>query len=170
MPDRSPRLLGFPPLLGDTPRVLILGSMPGAASLAAGEYYAHPRNAFWPVMGALYGFDPSLPYPARCAALTTCGIAVWDVLAACVRPGSLDSAIAPDSIEFNAIDALCAAHPGIGRVVLNGGAAARLFGRYLRQHPLPFVAPPRRVVSTSPAAARPFAVKCAAWRAALDVP
>jgi hypoxanthine-DNA glycosylase len=169
MPDPALRLHGFPPLVGCAPRVLVLGSMPSTASLAAGEYYAHPRNAFWPLMAVLYGFDAALPYAARCAALTACGVAVWDVLAACERVGSLDAAIVAASVTFNPIDMLCAAHPGIVGVVLNGGAAEQYFRRWRRQHPLTLAHAPRRAPSTSPAhAASSFAAKCAAWRAALE--
>ena len=74
------RLIGFEPVVGTEPRILILGSMPSEASLAAGCYYAHPRNRFWPVVGECFGFDPALPYKERLDALTTSGAALWDTI------------------------------------------------------------------------------------------
>ena len=82
-------------------RILILGSMPGEASLRAQEYYAHPRNAFWPIMGQLFEFDPGLPYPERVRYLITARVAVWDVLATCHREGSLDAEIDDASSTVN---------------------------------------------------------------------
>lgn len=166
------RLCGFPPLTGVAPRVLVLGSMPGAASLARTEYYGHPRNAFWPIMGVLFGAGPELPYAERTARLTAAGVALWDVLAACRRRGSLDSAIEPASIEVNDIAGLLAAQPGIVHVCCNGTAAATLYRRHVLAR-LPRTLPWTRLPSTSPAhAERSFADKLAAWRmlAALLMP
>ena len=87
------RLIGFEPVVGTEPRVLILGSMPSEASLAAGCYYAHPRNRFWRVVGECFGFDPTLPYKERLDALEASGAALWDTIESCERTGSLDSAI-----------------------------------------------------------------------------
>jgi hypoxanthine-DNA glycosylase len=111
------RSSGFPPILGDGASVLVLGSLPSRKSLQASEYYAHPQNAFWRIMGKLLGFAPDLSYVKRSALLTTNGIAVWDVLASSVRPGSMDSdidvstALPNDFVEFFhtnlAIDLVC---------------------------------------------------------------
>jgi len=156
---------GFPPIAHADSRLLILGSLPGRASLAAGRYYAHPRNAFWPIVGGLFGFDPAAPYETRVAALLRARVAVWDVCAAAVRPGSLDAAIAPASVRPNDFAAFFAAHPAIARVAFNGAAAATLY----RRHRLPatgreFV----RLPSTSPAhAALDVAAKRRAWANAL---
>src|SRR5687768_5238069 len=103
--------------------------MPSIASLAARQYYAHPRNAFWPILGAICRFDPALPYPRRCAALRACGIAVWDVLAACVRPGSLDSDIDLATMEPHDFAGFFAQHRRVRAVVCNGGIAHGLFAR-----------------------------------------
>ena len=80
----------FPPITSSTARVLILGTMPGRVSLRERQYYAHPQNAFWRIIGAILGFDPALPYRERVASVQLAGIAIWDVLKACARAGSLD--------------------------------------------------------------------------------
>jgi hypoxanthine-DNA glycosylase len=140
--------------------------MPGVASLRAGQYYAHPRNAFWPLMQALFAVPAAAPYATRIADLGESGVALWDVLAECERPGSLDSAIAPGSVSVNDIAGLLTSHRGLGVVALNGGTAARLFDR----HVWPALGERRttlrvlRLPSTSPAhAARSFAQKAEAW-------
>ncbi len=162
------RIAGFAPVAATDARILILGSMPGAASLAAGEYYAHPRNLFWPILGALVGAHPQLPYQQRLLVLQHAGIALWDVIANCVRPGSLDARIDPASIVVNDFARFFAAHPQIARIGCNGAAAATAFGRHVaptlvRELPL------LRLPSTSPAhAALSFEAKLAAWRVLLD--
>ncbi|MGD9601879.1 MAG: DNA-deoxyinosine glycosylase [Gammaproteobacteria bacterium] len=161
-----PPVRGFAPLLGPDPRILVLGSMPSVASLAAGQYYAHPRNVFWRIWGEIGGFDSTLPYAERVARLTASGIAVWDVVASCVRSGSLDTAIAADTIVPNPIAALLAREHSIVRVVFNGAAAQAFFTRHvraeIRREDLIFV----RAPSTSPAhAGVTFAEKLACWRA-----
>lgn len=152
-------------------RILILGSMPSTASLAATQYYAHPRNAFWPIMGELLGFDAAIPYAERLRHLRENGVALWDVVHRCHRPGSLDASIRPDSVETNDFSAFFAGHARIRAVYFNGGTAASLY----RRHVLPRLAAPwqdvprYRLPSTSPAhAARSFADKLAAWRCILD--
>ena len=157
----------FPPVLPAVARVLIVGSMPGAASLRAARYYAHPRNGFWPIVGAICGFDPDADYEVRTAALCRSGIALWDVLQRCRRRGSLDSAIEADDRAVNDFAALFAAQPRLATVLCNGGAAHDLFVRLvlptLDRRPNVL-----RLPSTSPAhAARTTAQKLAAWRAAL---
>ncbi|MBK8978619.1 MAG: DNA-deoxyinosine glycosylase [Planctomycetes bacterium] len=164
-PD-DPLLEGLAPVVGRRPRVLVLGSMPSEASLRQAQYYGHPRNAFWAIQGALFGFDPGLPYAERLAALRAAGVALWDVIGRCRRRGSLDSAIR--DVEPNDIAGLLAAHPTIRAVCLNGGKAAELFARHvLRATPELFVHRTiHRLPSTSPAhAARDFDAKLAAWGA-----
>jgi double-stranded uracil-DNA glycosylase len=161
------RVHSFAPIASARARTLILGTMPGAASLAAGEYYAHPRNRFWDILGTICGFHRNDPYRVRCAQLISARIAVWDVLQSCTRPGSLDGNIARDSIVVNDFAVFFAAHRGIRRVLFNGAAAEALYRRHV-------VAPPPaleyvRLPSTSPANAAVAPVdKLYAWRAALD--
>lgn len=159
----------FPPLAGAQARVLILGSMPGQASLAATQYYAHPRNAFWPIMGALVGAGPELPYPQRIQTLQAAGIALWDVLAECERPGSLDAAIVADSVRANDFAGLLPEMPALRAIAFNGSAAEQAF----RRHVLPALPSVRvellRLPSTSPAhAARSLRQKLAEWQQLLN--
>lgn len=159
-------LEGFPPIVGAHPHTLILGSMPGTASLTAGRYYAHPRNAFWPIVAVSFGFDPTLPYDERTAHLTRHGYALWDVLGTCRRNGSLDSAIDRASMQTNDFEHFLVEHPAVIRILFNGGTAEQIFKRHvlstlsararLTLHRLP---------STSPAnASQSFASKLDAWR------
>lgn len=165
------RKIAFAPILGDDPRVLILGSMPGEASLRAGQYYAHPRNVFWPIMGALLGFAPDADYRACTAALRSSRIALWDVMAECERAGSLDSGIRSASIRVNDFAALFQTCPGIRLVVFNGGTAQREYERRV----LPELSRDSihvdrlRLPSTSPAyAAMGFDDKLRAWSALVE--
>jgi hypoxanthine-DNA glycosylase len=143
----------FPPIVGPAPRVLVLGSLPGARSLAAGEYYAHPRNAFWPIMGALVGAGPQLEYAARVKALQRGRIALWDVLQQAVRPGSADTAIELSAAVVNPVGEFLEQHRSICGIAFNGGTAARLFRRLvLPGLPAGLAALPQLLLpSTSPA-------------------
>jgi hypoxanthine-DNA glycosylase len=163
----SPRLQGFPPVVDDDARVLILGSFPSALSLAAHQYYANPRNAFWPITGELFGFEPNAPYEKRLAALRSHGVALWDVLHRCRRAGSADSAIDPKSLVVNDFTQLFADYPSIVRVYFNGAKAADLYRRLA--DPADPADPAdrvdyRRLPSTSPAHVMPPGAKLAAWR------
>ncbi len=120
---------GFPPVIGVDPRVLVLGSLPGQASLAARQYYAQPRNAFWMIMGELCGARPELGYADRLGTLQRAGIAVWDVLYEAARPGSLDSSIVAGSQTVNDIAALVSRHATIRLIAFNGQKAAEVFRR-----------------------------------------
>ena len=146
-------------------QILIVGSMPGIASLQQQQYYAHPRNAFWPVMQQIFNW-PDLDYEQRCKALISEKIAVWDVLRSCRRRGSLDGNIETDSLLINDFSAFFHHHPDIKAILLNGGKAAQLFKRHvmvptgIELTPLP---------STSPAyAAMSFEVKLEKWRSAIS--
>jgi hypoxanthine-DNA glycosylase len=159
-------ICSFPPVSAPDARILILGSMPGAASLAAGQYYAHPQNRFWPLMGELLGAGRELPYEARLARLKEKGIALWDVLAQCEREGSLDSAIRAECA--NDFAAFFAAHPQIARICFNGRKAADSFRRFVPRESAGADVPLLILPSTSPAnASVPYAEKRAAWAAAL---
>ena len=124
-------LRGLSPALRDDARVLVLGSMPGEASLRQQQYYGHPRNRFWPLMAALCDVDAASPYPQRIASLNAAGVALWDVLGECVRRGSLDSAIERCSEVANPIAALCAGLPALRAIALNGGKAAQASARHI---------------------------------------
>lgn len=168
---RDGTVTGFAPVVGKGARVLVLGSMPGVASLRQVQYYAHPRNAFWPLAARIFGFDPGLDYDARLRALQANGVALWDVLQACERPGSLDADIRGDTLVPNDFGAFLACHPSIVRLCFNGAKAAAMF----RRHVLPTLAAPKLALfelpSTSPAhAAASFEQKLAAWEPALRLP
>lgn len=161
---------GFAPIAGVDSRVLILGSLPGQESLRRQQYYAQPRNAFWAIMGELFGAGPELPYAARVRRLRAQRIAVWDVCAAAFRAGSLDTSIVADSVVVNDFPAFFAAHRRIRLVCFNGTTAHVLY----RRHVLPQLAgraarlPVAVLPSTSPAhAARSLIDKLAAWRTAV---
>ena len=194
MPKRPlPRIHGFPPVENASARILILGSMPGEASLRADQYYAHPQNLFWRILGEILGYpnDARLqrlsaedspgsalptnasslrdaPYAEKLRLLRSADIALWDVLASCHRKGSLDSDIVRETLLANDFAAFFACHQRIERVLFNGAKAEECFRRY--------VAPPLdmrsieclSLPSTSPAnASIPYARKLAAWREGL---
>jgi TDG/mug DNA glycosylase family protein len=160
------RVRCFKPIASAASTRLILGTVPGIASLHAGEYYAHPRNAFWDIAEELLGIQRSLQYRKRVALLRGSGVALWDVLASCSRPTSLDADIAPGSIRPNDFAAFYTAHPAIRALYFNGGNAEALYRRHvLPALPAEFRAMPSgRLPSTSPANARLNSrAKAAAW-------
>ena len=170
---RLPLSVGFPPIADARARILVLGSLPGVKSLQMREYYAQPYNAFWRIMGELFGAGPALEYSARLVRLRAHGIAVWDVLAAGAREGSLDAAIVPASIVVNDFNAFFERHRRIGLICFNGNTAAGLFRRKV----LPGLAPKWAAIerqplpSTSPAyASLRFEQKLARWAAVLGTP
>lgn len=163
----------FPPISDARAGKLILGSMPGTASLAAGQYYAHPRNYFWPIVGRILGFPPDAPYPQRCRALTRSRVALWDVLKTCTRSGSLDSDILEASVVPNDFEGFLRAHPEVRMIFFNGAKAESIFRRHVRPRLPAGLAeiPTLRLPSTSPAnASIPLPDKLARWQAIADEP
>jgi len=157
----TPLLEGFAPVVDAGARLLILGSFPSVQSLAAGQYYGNPRNAFWPITSALFGFDAQATYETRLAALQSHGVALWDVLHKCRRAGSSDAKIDPKSLVVNNFRQLFAAYRCITRVYFNGQTADRLFRRLVHTDaPVSYQLLP----STSPARAMPPGQKLDAWR------
>ena len=156
-------LQGLPPIAGRSARLLVLGSFPGVSSLDAQQYYAHPRNHFWPILSALWGVELMvMAYSARVAELERHGLALWDVYAGCRREGSLDSAI--EDAAPNDLAALVARLPALRAIAHNGGESARAM-RLTRALGLPV----HRLPSTSPAnASWSFERKLAAWRTVFD--
>ena len=161
----------FPPLSNPQARVLVLGSMPGLMSLRLQQYYGHPQNAFWKIVGEVLGFDPALAYELRTAALVERRVALWDVLASCVREGSLDADIDDATVVANDFTAFFQTHPHIVRVCFNGAKAESVY----RKHVLPQLETQRaidyvRLPSTSPAhAGMTLAVKLSTWAAGLGL-
>jgi len=165
---QSPLVRSFPPIAAANARVLVLGTVPSIASLARQQYYGHAQNAFWPIMGRLFGAGRDMPYDDRKRVLCEHGVAVWDVFRECYRAGSLDASIQIESESPNDFGPFFAEHPHVHTVFFNGLKAEAAFRRHvmrnldgldckLRYVPLP---------STSPAhAGRSFAEKLAAWRA-----
>ena len=163
---------GFSYVARPDARVLVLGSMPGVASLEAAQYYAHERNAFWIIMENLFSIPRSLPYTSRLDQLTCTGIALWDVIHRCRRRGSLDTSIVSDSIVVNDFPALFRYCPGIRHIFFNGRKAQQLFMQYIvRKQPaltrdMTLVLLP----STSPAhAALSVEQKIGAWSVVREV-
>ena len=163
------RIHGFPPIARPNARILILGSMPSQESLAQQKYYAHPRNAFWPILTDLLGFTET-EYAKRAQRASERGVAVWDVLQNCIRQGSLDSDIDDKSAVTNDFQAFFRAHPDIRRIFFNGAKAESVYLKRI----LPGLdataasIPLERLPSTSPAnAGMSFDAKKSAWRAIL---
>ena len=155
----------FAPIETADARILILGSMPGEASLRAGQYYAHPRNLFWRIMGELLGTDPGSPYEQRIQALKSARIALWDVLYSCRRKGSLDSNIDHESLVPNDFAAFFLNHPQITRVFFNGAKAEQCYRKHMQPvtgiESIEYL----RLPSTSPAnASFSYERKLDAWR------
>jgi hypoxanthine-DNA glycosylase len=165
-------LASFPPVITPASAVLILGSMPGTLSLRRRQYYAHPRNLFWPIMGDLVGVPVAAAYSERVAHLAQSGIALWDSLKYCQRrPGSLDADIVAGTEEPNDFATLLAEHRGIRAIAFNGKKSEQVF----RQQALPAI--PAALVeqlaliglpSTSPAnASLTYEQKLDRWRVIL---
>ncbi len=163
-------LTSFAPVVREDTVAVVLGSMPGTASLAAQQYYGHPRNAFWPIMAELFQFDIDLPYRQRLEKLLDNNLGLWDVLQHCEREGSLDSSICEKSVQINDFETLFTQCQSIRFVFFNGRKAEQLFQRYFLKEAgqdkdyiasLSF----RYLASTSPAnAGLQFHNKLAQWK------
>lgn len=149
----------FPPVTRADTRLLLLGSLPGAMSLAAQRYYANPRNQFWRLAGAVIGRDlEALAYEARLDALLDAGIGLWDTVAAATRRGSLDQAIRLH--QASDLEGLAARLPELRAVGFNGARSAAIGRPRLAGRPdLALVALP----SSSPAYTLRFEEKLARW-------
>ena len=160
-PDAGAAKRSFAPVVDGRARVLVLGTLPGEESLRRQEYYAHPRNLFWPILFTLFDAAPAPGYAPKLEFALSQGLALWDVCAAGERLASADATIRRE--VPNAIDQLLDAHPLIGAVAFNGGGARRLHDRHFQRRPsLDYLALP----STSPAHARlAFAAKLGRWTA-----
>lgn len=159
------RIGSFPPIVDDSSRVLVLGTMPGAESLRQLRYYAYERNHFWSIIFALYGMERPLAYDDRIRFLHEKHIALWDVLESCERRSSADADIR--LAVANPIGELLEEHPAIGAVFLNGKGAEKLFRKMVLPHlhrSINIVTLP----STSPAYAIPFERKLAGWHPLLE--
>lgn len=163
---KTAKLKAFSPIASANARVLILGSMPSAVSLTENQYYAHPRNHFWKIIGALFNTDSELSYIRRCRKLIVNHIALWDVIATCARSGSLDSDIAEQSIRVNNFNDFFKHHTIIHTVFFNGSKAEQVYRKYVlhtlsEEVVLSYV----KLPSTSPANATwNFAEKLKAWQ------
>lgn len=158
-------LYAFPPIIGEDPHILILGTMPGVRSLYEGQYYAHPQNQFWRFMGELYGAGPHLPYEKRIDIVTKQGLAIWDVLQSCNREGSLDSAIYnPKANDFSKF---FKDYPTIKHVIFDSRTAEKIF--YKQKFELPSYLTFHQVPSPSPAyASLRYEAKLQIWKQVLE--
>ncbi len=158
---------GFPPVARGDARILVLGSLPGARSLAEQQYYAHPQNAFWPIMRELFGIGGD--YASRCGQLLVNRVALWDVLHRSVRPGSMDADIQLGSAVANDFHGFLGDHADIRLIGFNGKKAGELFTRVVGADVVADGIVRAGLPSTSPAhASMPFSGKLAAWRAVLE--
>jgi len=152
------RLVGLPPVLDARTRLLVLGSFPGVASLRAQQYYGHPQNQFWKILGALWSVDlMALPYAQRLEAGREHGLGIWDVYGACERAGSLDTAIR--NAELNDFARMVGECPQLQAIAHNGGESFRH-----AKHTQALGLPVYKLPSTSPAnASWSFDRKLAVW-------
>jgi hypoxanthine-DNA glycosylase len=151
----------FAPVVDENVRVLVLGSLPGEVSLARSQYYAHPQNRFWALMGEITGVNlVALAYPDRLQALLACGVGLWDVVAQARRQGSLDSSIRDHS--GNDLVMLLEGLPRLAAIAFNGGTAERIGQKILGPHAAHYAIV--RLPSSSPAYTLPYSEKLEAWR------
>ena len=168
-PITMPPIHSFAPIEGPNARLLILGSMPSKTSLLVGQYYAHNRNSFWPIMDDLITATRTLPYTMRINILKSNGIALWDVLASCARASSLDSDIDQASARANNFELFLSTHPNITEIFFNGAMAEKCFNKLVLHKLKPNLIRYTRLPSTSPAhAAMTYNQKLDAWKVILQ--
>lgn len=170
MTNTSEPSTSFAAIENSDAHILILGSMPGIESLKQQRYYAHPRNAFWPIMAKLFNMDKETSYQQRCNTLINHHIAVWDVLQSCQRQGSLDNNIQTSSIVINDFANFLQLHQHIKLIAFNGSKAEQIFTKHVLTTLTETQADitRKRLPSTSPAhAAMSFEQKCHYWQQAL---
>jgi double-stranded uracil-DNA glycosylase len=161
-----PNIRSFEPIADISAKILILGSMPGVESLRAKQYYAHPRNLFWPILDKLLDTKADQPYEQRIKALKSAGIALWDVLESCIREGSLDSSIESGSLVPNDFKLFFSQHPNITHIFFNGAKAEACYQAHVLPNFNPGPLQYQRLPSTSPAnAAMSYEKKLQAWQA-----
>lgn len=151
----------FGPIINERSRTIILGSLPGEASLAMGRYYAHPQNSFWKILYGIYGETPPESFDERYSFILRKELALWDVIKCAQRKGSLDGNIKDE--EPNDIPSMLSQYPNISLIIFNGGCAFAKYKKYFGEPPMPYL----RMLSTSPACAGRDAEKFAAWEKAL---
>lgn len=152
------RIYGYRPIIDERSRILVLGTMPSVRSLEEGFYYAHPRNAFWPIVAEAFGRELPRTVEEKTRLILENHLALWDVAGSCIREGSLDSAIR--EAETNDFSALFHAYPGIEKVLLNGGTAWNMYRRLDAAELRPYVQMP----STSPAYTIKYEEKLRIWK------
>lgn len=159
----------FAPIEDSKAKILILGSIPSKTSLLAKQYYAHSRNAFWPIMGDLIDAAQTLPYTQRIQTLQSNGIALWDVLASCMRDSSLDSDIDKTSVCPNNFRVFLSTHQNITDIFFNGAMAEKYFNKLVLHMLKPNLIRYKRLPSTSPAnATLTYNQKLNAWKTILQ--
>lgn len=158
----SQKLVGFPPIVGKLPRIMILGSMPSVKSLNKQQYYGHPSNQFWVILATLLRCEASEYYEDKKQMLTNNNIALWDAVHHCRRNGSLDSNL--KDVKTNDFKHVFEEHSTLKAVFCNGQTAYKLFKRYNDGISLPIIALP----STSSAYTLSFDKKLIQWRKILE--
>lgn len=164
---------GLPFISGPKPELLILGSFPGERSLQARQYYAHPQNSFWKIMGMIFGNTYEESYERRLEIIRMNKLALWDVLLSCERQGSMDGSIIEKGSRSNDLEGFFRDHPTVMTICFNGQKAAKLFRKIVQPGlaGLPQGLSQKVLPSTSPAyASMSLEAKAALWALALKKP